>query len=136
MAPKKIETKSSPSKLTNEAARLYPPLYELTLQELSQSGEKHDEHGEEEYFKRDDPNTNSPFTKEFVKTFSIDRYLARMQWNGTTDLMGDFVVIQPWENLLTPLEKYFENKNLMLILGTAALENILICRRTTMLVFK
>ncbi|PHU29509.1 hypothetical protein BC332_01602 [Capsicum chinense] len=51
-----------------------------------------DEHGEEEYFKRDNPNTNSPSTVELVKTFSIDRYPVRMQCDGTTDLIGDFVI--------------------------------------------
>ncbi|KAF3663364.1 hypothetical protein FXO37_12030 [Capsicum annuum] len=74
MAPKKIKIKSSPSKGTSEAARLHPPLYELTLQALSQSGAEYDEYGEEKYFKRDDPNVNSPSTKELVKIFSIDRY--------------------------------------------------------------
>ncbi|KAF3631719.1 hypothetical protein FXO38_07399 [Capsicum annuum] len=53
---------------------------------------EYDEHGEEEYFKRDDPNANSPSTEELVKTFSIDRYPVRMQYDSATDLMGDFVV--------------------------------------------
>ena len=92
MAPKRKEIESSPSKGTSEAARLHPPLYELALQALSQSGAEYDEHGEEEYFKRDDPNANSPSTKELVKTFSIDRYPVRMQCDGATDLTGDFVV--------------------------------------------
>ncbi|PHU03316.1 hypothetical protein BC332_28567 [Capsicum chinense] len=64
MASKRIETESSPSKETSEAARLYPLLYELALQALSQSGEEYDEHREEECFKRDDPNANSPSTEE------------------------------------------------------------------------
>ncbi|PHT31644.1 hypothetical protein CQW23_27981 [Capsicum baccatum] len=51
MASKKIETKSSPSKGTSEAARLHPPLYELALQALSQSGAEYDEHGEEKCLK-------------------------------------------------------------------------------------
>ncbi|PHU06088.1 hypothetical protein BC332_26910 [Capsicum chinense] len=75
MAPKKIEIESSPSKGTSEAVRLHPPLYELTLQALSQLGAEYDEHGEEECFKRDDPNANIPSIEELVKTFSIDRYL-------------------------------------------------------------
>ncbi|KAF3674696.1 hypothetical protein FXO38_05105 [Capsicum annuum] len=74
MAPKRIETESSLSKETIEAARLYPLLYELALQALSQSGVEYDEHEEGECFKKDDTNANSPSTKEFVKTFSIDRY--------------------------------------------------------------
>ncbi|PHU22692.1 hypothetical protein BC332_07799 [Capsicum chinense] len=72
MATKIIEAKSSPSKV----ARLYPPLYKLTLQALSQSGAEYDEHKEEKYFKRDDPNANISFIEELVKTFSIDRYPA------------------------------------------------------------
>ncbi|PHT99369.1 hypothetical protein BC332_31712 [Capsicum chinense] len=87
MAPKRKETESSPSKGTIAAARLHPPLYELILQALSQSGTEDNEHVEEEYFKRDDPNVNSPSTKELVKTFSIDHYPVRMQCDGATDLM-------------------------------------------------
>ncbi|KAF3683758.1 hypothetical protein FXO38_00615 [Capsicum annuum] len=92
MAPKRTESESSPSKEISEAARLHPSLYELALQALSQSGVEYDEHGEEKYFKRDDPNANSPFAKELVKTFSIDRYPVRMECDGATDLTGDFVV--------------------------------------------
>ncbi|KAF3635885.1 hypothetical protein FXO38_24431 [Capsicum annuum] len=92
MAPKKKEIESSPSKGTSAAAQLHPPLYELALQTLSQSGAKDNEHGEEESFKRDDPNANSPSVEELVKTFSIDRYPMRMQSDGATDLMGDLVV--------------------------------------------
>ncbi|KAF3676425.1 putative protein EIN4-like [Capsicum annuum] len=55
-------------------------------------GAEDNEHGKKESLKRDDPNTNSPFTKELVKTFSIDRYPMRMQCDGVTDLMGDLVV--------------------------------------------
>ncbi|PHU17397.1 hypothetical protein BC332_13092 [Capsicum chinense] len=51
MAPKRKETESSPSKGTSAAAQQYPPLYELALQALSQSGVEDNEHGEEEYFK-------------------------------------------------------------------------------------
>ncbi|KAF3615210.1 hypothetical protein FXO38_17789 [Capsicum annuum] len=92
MAPKRTETESSPSKGTSEAARLHPPLYELALQVLSQSEAEYDEHGEEEYFKRDYSNANSPSVKELVKTFSIDIYPMRMQCDGATDLTGDFMV--------------------------------------------
>ncbi|KAF3681138.1 putative N-acetylglucosaminyl-phosphatidylinositol de-N-acetylase-like [Capsicum annuum] len=55
-------------------------------------GTEDNEHMEEEYFKRDDLNVNSPSTEELVKTFSIDHYPVRMQCDGATDLMGDFVV--------------------------------------------
>ncbi|KAF3653380.1 hypothetical protein FXO37_17001 [Capsicum annuum] len=74
------------------AAQLHPPLYELALQALSQSGVEDNEHGEEESFKRDDPNANSPSAEELVKTFRIDRYSVRMQYDGATNLTGDFAV--------------------------------------------
>ncbi|PHU03040.1 hypothetical protein BC332_28291 [Capsicum chinense] len=86
MAPKRIKTESSPSKGTGEVARLHPPLYELALQELSQSEEEYNEYEEEQCFKRDDTNANSPSTEEFVKTFSIDSYPVRMQCDGATNL--------------------------------------------------
>ncbi|KAM3282668.1 hypothetical protein P3S67_026313 [Capsicum chacoense] len=92
MVSKRTETESSPSTGTSEVARLHPPLYELALQALSQSGAKYDEHGEEECFKRDDADANSPSTEELVKAFSIDRYPGRMQYDGAADLTGDFVV--------------------------------------------
>ncbi|KAF3625642.1 hypothetical protein FXO38_24644, partial [Capsicum annuum] len=92
MAPKRKETESSPTKGISAAARLLPPLYELTLQALSQSGAEDNGHGEDECLKRDDPNPNSPSAKELVKTFSIDRYPVRMQCDGATTLTGDFVV--------------------------------------------
>ncbi|KAF3617399.1 hypothetical protein FXO38_34006 [Capsicum annuum] len=78
---------SSPSKGTSAASRIHPLLYELTLQVLSQSGAEDNEHGEEEFLKRYDPNANSPFAEELVKTFSIDRYPVRMQCDGATDLI-------------------------------------------------
>ncbi|KAF3625070.1 hypothetical protein FXO37_31066 [Capsicum annuum] len=127
MVPKGTETESSPSKGTSEAARLHLPLYELALQALSQLGAEYDEHGEEGCFKRDDANTNSPSSEEMVKAFNINLYPVIMQCDGTADLTGDFVVSHPWENLSKPSEKYFKNKNWMLISGTAALRNILIC---------
>ncbi|PHT43546.1 hypothetical protein CQW23_17571 [Capsicum baccatum] len=74
MAPKIKEIELSPSKGTSAAAQLHPPLYELALQTLSQSGAEDNEHGEEESFKRDDPNANSHSVEELVKTFSIDHY--------------------------------------------------------------
>ncbi|PHT80889.1 hypothetical protein T459_13904 [Capsicum annuum] len=92
MAPKRKEIESSPSKETSATTQLHPPLYELVLQALSQSGAEDNEHGEEESFKRDDPNANSPSAEELVKTFSIDRYLVRMQCDGATDLTGDLVI--------------------------------------------
>ncbi|PHT68940.1 hypothetical protein T459_28427 [Capsicum annuum] len=92
MAPKRKEIKSSPSKGTSEAAQLHPPLYELSLQVLSQSRAEDNEHGEKESFKRDDPNVNNPSAEELVRTFNIDRYPVRMQCDGATDLTGDLVV--------------------------------------------
>ncbi|KAF3683603.1 putative protein EIN4-like [Capsicum annuum] len=55
------------------------------------TGAKDNEHEEEESFKRDDPNANSPSAEELVKTFSIDHYPVRMQCDGATDLTGDLV---------------------------------------------
>ncbi|PHU11289.1 hypothetical protein BC332_18219 [Capsicum chinense] len=92
MALKIKEIESSPSKGTSAASQLHPLLYELTLQALSQSGAEDNEHGEEESFKRDDPNANSPSIEELAKTFSIDRYPVIMQCDGATDLTGDPVV--------------------------------------------
>ncbi|PHT80892.1 hypothetical protein T459_13907 [Capsicum annuum] len=89
MAPKRKEIESSPSKGTSATAQLHPPLYELALQVLSQSGVEDNEHGEEESFKRDDPNANSPSAEELVKTFSIDHYPVRMQCDGAIDLTED-----------------------------------------------
>ncbi|PHU11794.1 hypothetical protein BC332_18724 [Capsicum chinense] len=43
------------------------------------TGVEDNEHGEEGYLKRDDPNANSPSIKDLVKTFSIDRYPIRME---------------------------------------------------------
>ncbi|KAF3657460.1 putative protein EIN4-like [Capsicum annuum] len=79
MTTKKKEIESSPSKGTSAATQLHPPLYELALQALSQSIAEDNEHGEEESFKRNDPNSNSPSAKELVKTFSIDHYPMRME---------------------------------------------------------
>ncbi|KAM3281148.1 hypothetical protein P3S67_028168 [Capsicum chacoense] len=92
MVPKRTETESSPSKEISEEARIHPPFYELALQMLSQLGAEYDEHGEEECFKRDDADANSPSTEEQVKAFSIDRYPVRMQCDGAVNLTGDFVV--------------------------------------------
>ncbi|PHT38081.1 hypothetical protein CQW23_21654 [Capsicum baccatum] len=74
MAPKIKEIESSSSKGISAAAQLHPPLYELALQTLSQSGKEDNEHGEEKSFKRDDPNANCPSVEDLVKIFSIDRY--------------------------------------------------------------
>ncbi|PHU07019.1 hypothetical protein BC332_23508 [Capsicum chinense] len=92
MAPKRKEIESSPSKGISAEAQPHPPLYELALRALSQSGAEDNEHGEEESFKRYDPNANSPSVEELVKTFSIDHYSVRMQCDGTTNLTGDLVV--------------------------------------------
>ncbi|PHT51734.1 hypothetical protein CQW23_06196 [Capsicum baccatum] len=92
MAPKRKVIQSSPSKGINKAARLHPPLYEHALQELSQSRAEDNEHGEVEYFKRDDVNANILFTKKLDKTFSIVSYPMRMKCRVSTDLAGDFMV--------------------------------------------
>ncbi|PHU07842.1 hypothetical protein BC332_24331 [Capsicum chinense] len=42
------------------------------------TGVEYDEHREKECFKSNDPNANSPSTKELVKTFSIHHYPVRM----------------------------------------------------------
>ncbi|PHU10016.1 hypothetical protein BC332_21876 [Capsicum chinense] len=55
-------------------------------------GVEDNKHGEEESFKRDDPNANSPSAEELVKTFRIDRYSVRMQYDGATNLTGDLSV--------------------------------------------
>ncbi|PHT76788.1 hypothetical protein T459_20310 [Capsicum annuum] len=91
MDPKIKEIESSPSKGISAAAQLHPPLYDLALQALSQSGAEDNEYGEEESFKRDDPNANSPSIEELVKTFSIDRYPVRMQCDGAIDLTGGVI---------------------------------------------
>ncbi|KAF3636121.1 hypothetical protein FXO38_24331 [Capsicum annuum] len=62
------------------------------------TGAEVNEHGEEESFKRDDPNANSLSAEDLVKIFSIDRYSVRMQCDGATDLMGDLVVKFMYEN--------------------------------------
>ncbi|PHT45561.1 hypothetical protein CQW23_14719 [Capsicum baccatum] len=92
MSPKRIKIESSSSKGTSAATRLHPPLYEFALPALSQSGAEDNEHGEDECFKRDDPNANNPSVEELVKTFSIDHYPVRIQFDSITDLTGDFVV--------------------------------------------
>ncbi|PHT90603.1 hypothetical protein T459_05716 [Capsicum annuum] len=92
VAPIIKEIESNLSKGTSAAAQLHPPLYELTLQALSQSEAEDNEHGEEESFKRDDPNANRLFVEELVKTFNIDRYPVRIQFDGATDLTGDLMV--------------------------------------------
>ncbi|PHT33088.1 hypothetical protein CQW23_29425 [Capsicum baccatum] len=86
MALKRKEIELIPSKGTSAATQLHPLLYELVSQELSQSGAEDNKHGEEESFKRDDPNASSPSTEELVKTFSVNRYPVRMQCDGATDL--------------------------------------------------
>ncbi|KAF3630336.1 hypothetical protein FXO38_27227 [Capsicum annuum] len=95
-SPKRKEIESSPSKAISEAARLHPPLYELSLQALSQSRAEDNEHGDEKYLKKDDPSANSPTIEELVKTFNIDHYPVRMQCDGATDLMG-FEIINHYD---------------------------------------
>ncbi|KAF3678355.1 putative protein EIN4-like [Capsicum annuum] len=112
MAPKRNQIESSPSKGTSAVAQLHLPLYDLALQALSQSGAEDNEHGEEESFKRDDPNANSPSAKELVKTFSIDCYPIRMQCDGATDLMGDLVVMSVMENFFDAFIKILREQKL------------------------
>ncbi|KAM3394436.1 hypothetical protein P3S68_003438 [Capsicum galapagoense] len=112
MVLKNIEIESSSSKGTSEAARLYPTLYELALQALSQSRAEYDEHGEEKYFKRDDANANSPSTEELVKAFSIDHYPVRMQCDGTANLTGDFMVKSAMEKSFDAFRKILREQKL------------------------
>ncbi|PHT55704.1 hypothetical protein CQW23_04190 [Capsicum baccatum] len=112
MAPKIKEIESSPSKGISATAQLHPPLYELALQELSQSGAEDNEHREEKSFKRDDPNTNSPSIEELVKTFSIDRYPMRMQCDGATDLTGDLMVKSVMEKSFDAFRKILREQKL------------------------
>ncbi|PHU23277.1 hypothetical protein BC332_08384 [Capsicum chinense] len=106
------KNESSPSKGTSTAARLHSPLYELALQALSQSGAEDNEHREEEYLKRDNPNANSPSIEDLVKTFSIDRYPVRMQYDGATDLTGDFVVKSAMGKSLDSFRKILREQKL------------------------
>ncbi|PHU07262.1 hypothetical protein BC332_23751 [Capsicum chinense] len=112
MALKRKETESSQNKETSEAARLHPLLYELALQALPQSRAEDNEHGEEECFKRDDPNANSPYTEKLVKTLSIDRYLMRIQCGSAIDLMGDFVVKLAMEKSFDAFIKILQEQTL------------------------
>ncbi|KAF3662464.1 hypothetical protein FXO38_11165 [Capsicum annuum] len=59
---------------------LLPTDYSSIATVLSQSRAKDNEHEEEEYFKRDDTNANSPSAEELVKTFSIDHYSGNLLW--------------------------------------------------------
>ncbi|PHU21635.1 hypothetical protein BC332_06742 [Capsicum chinense] len=72
---------------TDSAVFMVPMYYSSVV-----TGAEDNEHGEEESFKRDDPNANSPSVEELVKTFSIDRYPVRMQCDGATNFTGDLVV--------------------------------------------
>ncbi|PHT59287.1 hypothetical protein CQW23_01650 [Capsicum baccatum] len=107
-----IEIFNIPSNRTSVAARLHPQLYELTLQALSQSGAEDNEHGEEEFLKRDDPNANSPSTEEFFKTFNIDRYPMKMQCDSAIDLMSDFVVKSAMEKSFDAFRKILREQKL------------------------
>ncbi|PHU11308.1 hypothetical protein BC332_18238 [Capsicum chinense] len=77
------------------------------------TGEAYDKHGVEEYFKRDDPNANSPSTEELVKTISIGRYPVRMECNGATDLMSDFVVKSTMEKSFDAFRKILREQKLI-----------------------
>ncbi|PHU01278.1 hypothetical protein BC332_31065 [Capsicum chinense] len=112
MAPKRKKIESSPSKGTSAATRLYPSLYDLTLQTFSQSGAEDNKHGEEECLKRDDPNANSLSAEELVKTFSINHYPVRMQCDGATDLTGDFVVNSSMRKSFNAFKKILREQKL------------------------
>ncbi|KAF3641956.1 putative Cysteine/Histidine-rich C1 domain family protein [Capsicum annuum] len=112
MAPKRKETESSPSKGTSEATSLYPPLYKLYLQAISQSKVEDNEHGDKECFKRDDPNANIPSTEELVKTFSIDSYPMRMQYDGAIDINGAFMVNSTMGKSLDTFRKILQGQKL------------------------
>ncbi|PHT86865.1 hypothetical protein T459_08971 [Capsicum annuum] len=73
---------------------------------------EYDEHGEEKYFKRDDSNANSPSTEKLVKTFSIDRYPVRMQYDGATDLTAYFVVKSAMEKSFIAFRKILQEQKL------------------------
>ncbi|KAF3631111.1 hypothetical protein FXO37_28157 [Capsicum annuum] len=112
MASKRKEIESSPSKETSAEAQLHLPLYELALQALSQSGAEDNEHGEEESFKRDDPNANSLSVEELVKTFSIDRYPVRIQCDSATNLTSDLVVKSVMEKSFNAFRKILREQKL------------------------
>ncbi|PHT61469.1 hypothetical protein T459_34683 [Capsicum annuum] len=112
MASKRKEIESSPSKETSAEAQLHLPLYELALQALSQSGAEDNEHGEEESFKRDNPNANSVSVEELVKTFSIDRYPVRIQCDSATNLTSDLVVKSVMEKSFNAFRKILREQKL------------------------
>ncbi|PHU17475.1 hypothetical protein BC332_13170 [Capsicum chinense] len=85
-----VATDKIPDKIpdaTNSVVFMVSTNYSSIATEAEDNG-----YGEEESFKRDDPNANSPSTEELVKTLSIDCYPMRMQCDGATYLMGDLVV--------------------------------------------
>ncbi|PHT38338.1 hypothetical protein CQW23_21911 [Capsicum baccatum] len=112
MAPKRKETKSNPSKGTSAAAQLHPPLYELALQVLSQSGAEDNKYGDEESLKKYDPNANSPSAEELVKNFNINRHPMRMQCDGATDLIDDFMVKSSIGKLFDAFRKILREQKL------------------------
>ncbi|KAF3651949.1 putative glycerol-3-phosphate 2-O-acyltransferase 6-like [Capsicum annuum] len=75
-------------------------------------GAEYNEHGEEECFERDDANANSPSTEELVKAFSIDYYPVRMQCDGASDLMGDFMVKSSMGKYFDTFEKILQEQKL------------------------
>ncbi|PHT34347.1 hypothetical protein CQW23_26147 [Capsicum baccatum] len=86
--------------LLSDTCPISIPPYRISPDELNELKEKlkdlldkgfiypkeYNEHEEEQYFKRDDPDANSPSTEEFVKTFSTNSYPVRMQCDGATNL--------------------------------------------------
>ncbi|PHT40142.1 hypothetical protein CQW23_18996 [Capsicum baccatum] len=58
------------------------------------TGAEDNEHGEEESFKRDDPNTNSPSIEELVKTFNINRYPVRMQYDDEKSVVYLYIALK------------------------------------------
>ncbi|PHU08932.1 hypothetical protein BC332_20792 [Capsicum chinense] len=68
------EVVQQPHELSN--SRVISTSAKVTKRSGIVTGAEDNEHKEEEYLKRDDPNANSPSTEELVKTFSIDHYPA------------------------------------------------------------
>ncbi|PHT98136.1 hypothetical protein BC332_32935 [Capsicum chinense] len=99
--------------------RLHPPLYELALQALSQSGAEYDGYGEEEYFKRDDADANSRSTEELVKAFSIDRYPLRIRYTYSNPKKAPRTLKKgkgkscDRDDLVSTVGPSFKNKNLI-----------------------
>ncbi|PHT94344.1 hypothetical protein T459_02226 [Capsicum annuum] len=106
-ANQRLQQISYPVQQMSDLFLLFPMDYSSAATEVED-----DEHGEEEYFKREDPNVNSPFTKELVKTFNIDRYPVRMQYDGAINLMGDFMVKSAMGKFFDAFRKILQEQKL------------------------